>query len=171
MELRIRRAREADLPAILEIYNHEVATSTSTWDEEPHTLDQRRAWLRSMHRTDPVLVAEAGNAVVGFAYLHRMSDKAGWRFTREDTIYLHRDYRGQGIGRALLGALLDEARALGLHLVIATISEENEASIALHRSLGFEVAGRLEECGYKFGRWLNVVYMQKRIDAAAPAPR
>ncbi|GAB4330908.1 MAG: L-methionine sulfoximine N-acetyltransferase [Dehalococcoidia bacterium] len=164
MELRIRRAREADLPAILDIYNYEVATSTSTWDEEPHTLAQRRAWLRSMDRTEPVLVAEADSQVGGFAYLHRMSDKAGWRFTREDTIYLHRDFRGRGVGRALLSALLEEAQALGLHLVVATISDDNEASLALHRSLGFEVAGRLEECGYKFGRWLSVVYMRKRLE-------
>lgn len=164
MELRIRRAREADLPAILDIYNHEVATSTSTWDEEPHTLEQRRAWLRGRDRTEPVLVADAGGIVAGFAYLHRMSDKAGWRFTREDTIYLHRDFRGQGVGRALLSALLDEARALGLHLVVATISDDNAASIALHRSLGFEETGRLDESGYKFGRWLNAMYMQWRVE-------
>ena len=164
MELVIRPARESDLPAILDIYNHEVATSTSTWDEELQTLAERRTWLRSMDRTEPVLVAETREAIAGFAYLHRMSEKAGWRFTREDTIYLHRDFRGRRIGRALLGALLDEARALGLHLVVATISEENEASLALHRSLGFQAAGRLEECGYKFGRWLSVVYMEKRLD-------
>lgn len=164
MELCIRRARDADVPAIVDIYNHEVLTSTSTWDEQPQTVEQRRAWRHAMGPGEPVLVVEVGGAIAGFAYLHCMSDKAGWRFTREDTIYVHRDFRGRGIGRALLSALLDEARVLGMHTVVAVVSDDNEASISLHRSLGFEEAGRLRQSGYKFGRRLNTLYMQLLLE-------
>ncbi|MCE7928501.1 MAG: N-acetyltransferase family protein [Chloroflexi bacterium CFX7] len=159
-EVTIRYAREADLEAIQRIYNHEVATGTATWDEEPWPMEKRRTWFAEHDALCPLLVAEAGGRVVGFASLSKMSQKSGWRFTREDTIYLDPAWRGCGLGRRLLGELLQEAWRIGMHAVVATISSENSASIELHRSLGFEVVGTLRETGLKFGRRLSTTYMQ-----------
>jgi L-amino acid N-acyltransferase len=157
----IRRATPADLPTILRIYNDEIETGTATWDEEPWTMEQRIAWFAGHDAGQPILVAEMANGdVAGFAYLTLMSTKSGWRFTREDTIYLDPGYRGRGIGRRLLTALLDEARALHIRLVVASITWDNAASIALHRNLGFETMGTMHNAGFKFGRWMDTTYMQ-----------
>ncbi len=157
----IRPAVPADLPAIQRIYNDEIEIGTATWDEAPWTTEQRADWFAAHDRMQPVLVAEATNGdVAGFAYLSLMSNKSGWRFTREDTIYIHPAYRGHGIGRQLLSALLDEARGLKLRLIVASITWDNAASIALHRSLGFETMGTLHNAGFKFGRWMDTTYMQ-----------
>jgi L-amino acid N-acyltransferase YncA len=156
----VRRAHEGDLPDILRIYNDEILTGTATWDEEPWTLERRQAWFKEHDASTPVLIAEVDGMVAGFAYLTRMSEKSGWRFTRENTIYLDRPYRGRGVGTVLLGALLEEARALGLRLIVASITSENEPSIALHRKLGFEVVGTLHQAGFKFGRRLDTTYME-----------
>jgi phosphinothricin acetyltransferase len=162
--LLVRPAREDDLGAIQRIYNDEILTGTATWDEEPWTMEQRLAWFAGHDASTPVLVAECdGGAVAGFAYLTKMSQKSGWRFTREDTIYIDEAYRGRGIGNALLTALLDEARRIGVHLVVASITSENEVSIGLHRGLGFEMVGTLKEAGLKFGRRLDTTYMQTMI--------
>ncbi len=163
----IRPAVAADLDAILRIYNDAILTTTATWDEAPWTMQQRRAWFATHGPSQPVLVAEVQGAVAGFAYLTRMSEKSGWRFTREDTIYLDPPFHGRGIGRLLLGALLDEARTLGLRLIVASITAENAASLALHRALGFETMGTLHNAGFKFGRWLDTTYLQ--LDLGPPA--
>lgn len=156
----VRHARESDLEAIQRIYNHEVAHGTATWDEEPWPMERRHAWFTEHDALCPLLVAEADGQVVGFAALSRMSQKSGWRFTREDTIYLDPGWRGRGLGKRLLGALLAEAWRIGMHVVAASITSENEVSIALHRRLGFEVVGTLREAGLKFGRRLSTTYMQ-----------
>jgi phosphinothricin acetyltransferase len=157
----VRPATAADLPAINRIYNEEIETGTATWDEDPWTMDQREAWFASHDATQPVLVAQAAAGdVAGFAYLSLMSAKSGWRFTREDTVYLDPAYRGKGIGRLLLTTLLDEAKVIGLRLIIASITWDNAASIGLHRALGFEVVGTLHNAGFKFGRWIDTTYMQ-----------
>jgi phosphinothricin acetyltransferase len=160
----IRAAHRDDLPAIHAIYNEAIETTTATWDEAPWPWEQRLAWWAGHDALTPVLVAEHGGAVVGFAYLTFMSAKSGWRFTREDTIYLHREYRGRGVGRVLLGALIDAARAIGVHLLVASITSDNEASIVLHRRLGFEVVGELREAGWKFGQRHTTTYMQLIIE-------
>jgi phosphinothricin acetyltransferase len=166
----IRRAHEGDLPAILRIYNDEILAGTATWDEAPWTMARRREWFAGHDDLTPVLVAEAANGdVAGFAYLSRMSDKAGWRFTREDTIYIAPAYRGRGVGRVLLEALLAEARRIGLRLIVASITSDNAASIALHRGCGFETVGTFRNAGFKFGRWMDTTYMQ--IDLGDPASR
>jgi phosphinothricin acetyltransferase len=164
----IRPATRADLPAILRIYNEEIETGTATWDEAPWTMQQREAWFEAHDAGQPVLVAELpGGEIAGFAYLTLMSTKSGWRFTREDTIYIDRSHRGEGVGRLLLAALLDEARALGLRLIVASITWDNAASIALHRGAGFDVMGTMHNAGYKFGRWMDTTYMQ--LDLAKSA--
>jgi phosphinothricin acetyltransferase len=164
----IRKGREADLAAILRIYNDEILTGTATWDEAPWTMERRRAWFAEHDELTPVLIAETPEGeVAGFAYLSRMSEKSGWRFAREDTIYLDSAYRGRGVGRILLQALLDEARRIGLRLIVASITSENAPSIALHRRCGFEVVGTLRNAGFKFGRWMSTTYMQ--LDLGEPA--
>ncbi len=164
IDVRIRPATEADLPAIQRIYNDEIIAGVATWDEEPWTMEQRRHWFAEHDQSQPVLVAECGGQVAGFAYLTRMSQKSGWRFTREDTIYLDPEFRARGIGRVLLTALIEEARRVGIHVVVASITTENEVSIHLHRSLGFEVVGTLREAGLKFGRRLDTCYLQLTLD-------
>lgn len=165
--LKVRHANDRDLEAINRIYNHEIEHGTATWDTEPWTMDQRRGWwAEHSDPLQPVIVAEDRSGVVGFAYLTLMSKKHGWRFTREDTIYVDERARGQGVGGVLLGALLDEARAIGVRLVVASITSTNEASIRLHRRYGFEVVGVLRNAGYKFGEWLDTTYLQ--VDLGEP---
>jgi L-amino acid N-acyltransferase len=155
-----RFATEDDLAAILKIYNDAIRAGVATWDEEPWTMDQRRAWWTEHDESQPVLVAESDGEVAGFAYLSKMSAKSGWRFTREDTIYIDERLQGRGIGKVLLEALLDRARALGLRLIVASITSDNAVSIGLHEKLGFRVVGTLANAGFKFGRWLDTTYMQ-----------
>ena len=163
----VRRATEADLGDIQRIYNEAIRTGTATWDEAPWTMEQRVAWFAGHDASQPILVAQISSKFAGFAYLSLMSQKSGWRFTREDTIYIEPAFHGAGVGRTLLTALLDEARALGLRLIVASVTWDNAASIALHRSLGFEVMGTLHNAGYKFGRWMDTTYMQ--LDLGDPA--
>lgn len=166
---RIRPAQAEDLPAINAIYNHEILHSTATWDTEPWSLERRQQWW-AVHADplQPVLVAELDGAVIGFAYLTRMSDKPGWRFTREDTIYLDPAVHGRGYGKLLLAELIAAARSLGVRLIVALITATNTPSIRLHRALGFERAGVLPAAGYKFGQWLDVEYY--RLDLGEPTP-
>jgi L-amino acid N-acyltransferase len=163
----IRHATEEDLADIQRIYNEAIRTGTATWDEEPWTTKQRAAWFAAHGGSQPVLCAQISTKFAGFAYLSLMSQKSGWRFTREDTIYIDPAFHGAGVGRALLTALLDEARNLGLRLIVASITWDNAASIALHRSLGFETMGTLHNAGFKFGRWMDTTYMQ--LDLGVPA--
>ena len=164
--LRIRRATEADLESINRIYNSEIEHGTATWDYDPWTAEQRRLWFAGHDELTPVLVAEYEGEVAGFAYATLVSQKRGWRFTREDTIYIDERFRGQGVGNVLLPALLDTLREAGVRLVIASITSTNTASIALHRKFGFEVMGEMRNAGHKFGEWLNTTYMQ--VDLGEP---
>lgn len=161
----IRDATVDDLPAINALYNEEVLHGTSTWDEEPWSPEAREAWFAKLgDASTPVLVAEVNGEVRGFAYLSWYRSKSGYRYTREDTIYIHRECRGKGLGTPLLSALVQRARAAKVHLLVAVITTGNEASIRLHRSLGFEEAGTVRECGFKFGEWLDAIEMTKVID-------
>jgi L-amino acid N-acyltransferase YncA len=156
----IRPARREDCAAMVAIYNHYVAHDTCTYATEPEAVEARQAWFDQHGPAHPVLVAEAEGQVVGWASLSPYNLRAGYRMTVEDSIYLQPGWRGQGLGGALLRRLVDSARASGHHAIVACISAEQEASVALHRRLGFEDAGRLREVGHKFGRWLDVVNMQ-----------
>ncbi|MGH2608748.1 MAG: GNAT family N-acetyltransferase [Tepidiformaceae bacterium] len=165
----VRHAIDADLEAIQRIYNDAILTTTATWDEQPWAWERRLAWWQDHNNPlEPVIVAEVEGRVVGFAYLTRYSPKSGWRFTRENTIYIDADWRGRGVGRVLLTGLIDEARRIGVHLVVASITNENEASIRLHASLGFEIVGTFREAGYKFGRRLDTCFMQLVLEDVSP---
>lgn len=159
----IRPATEADLPGILEIYNDAVLHTTATYDYEPRTLEQRRQWFEDHQRDNyAIFVAVDETArIVGWSALNPYHARPGYRFTTENSVYIAADRRGQGIGKQLLEPLIEAARARGLHAIIAAIDATNEASIRLHARYGFEQVGHFKQVGFKFGRWLDVVYMQK----------
>jgi len=163
--LSIRDAGEGDLAAILEIYNDAVAHTTAIWNDTLVDLENRRAWL-ALRRSQgfPVLVAVAGDgAVVGYAAYGDWRPFDGYRYTVEHSVYVHQARRGAGVGRLLLVALIDRARAAGKHVMVAGIDATNEASIALHEKLGFRRSGLIEQVGRKFDRWLDLVFMDKRL--------
>jgi phosphinothricin acetyltransferase len=159
-DFRIREAVEADMPAVLSIYNQEVLEGVATFDLEPRSLEAQLRWLEEHARPYCAIVACDDSEVVGFGSLSPYHARPGYRFTVEDTVYVHRERRREGIGRLILAALIAFGREQGFHVMLGRIASENEASLALHRALGFEEAGREREVGHKFGRWLDVVTMQ-----------
>lgn len=160
----IRRAEIADAAAIAGIYNEAILNTTATFDTEPKSIDERRAWLQARSDRHPVLVAEVDGRVAGFAVLNPWSDRAAYDDTAETGLYVHSEYRDRGIGRALKAALIAEARQLGFHALIARITADSEASLHLNREAGFVEVGTLREVGRKFGRLLDVLIMQKLLD-------
>lgn len=165
MSITVRPATHDDLPAILEIYNDAVLNTTATYDYEPRTLEHRLAWFEEHARVNfPIFVAvDAMGRIVGWSSLSRYHDRKGFQFTSENSIYVAADQRGQGIGKLLLPPLIEAARALGLHVIIAAIDASNPASLRLHAQFGFVEVGHFQEVGFKFGRWLDVVYMQLKL--------
>jgi L-amino acid N-acyltransferase YncA len=158
--LEIRRAGLADAPAIAEIYNEAILTTTATFDTEPKSADERAEWLRSHDERHPVLVALAEGKVVGWASLSHWSERPAYQDTAETSFYVHSAYRGHGIGRRLKEAIIEEARRLRLHTLIARVAEGSDASIHLNVSAGFVLVGTLQEVGRKFDRLLGVHIFQ-----------
>ena len=160
----IRPAVPADAEAIRGIYNPVVETSTATFDLVPRTLEQQRTWLSDRSGARTVLVAEDdAGSIAGFAAISPYRDRAAYSTTVEDSIYIAGSHQGQGVGRLLLQAMVDTARAHGFHSMIARIVADHEASIALHSACGFDVIGHESEVGRKFGRWLDVTVMQRLL--------
>lgn len=160
--IHIRPARREDCPEILDIYNDAVLTTTATYDYEPRSLEHRQSWFDDHRKTGlPIFVAvqETGR-IVGWSALNYYHDRKGYRFTSENSIYIAADHRGQGIGKLLLGPLIESAQKMSLHAIIAAIDGENQASIRLHARYDFIHVGNFKRVGYKFGRWLDVVYME-----------
>ena len=165
MTFLIRPATAADLPGILEIYNDAVLNTTATYDYEPRTLAQRAAWFEERTREGyPVFVAvdDAGR-VLGWSALNPFHARIGYRFTAENSVYVAADMRGKGLGKLLLPPLIAGAQAKGLHAIIAAIDADNAASIRLHAAFGFEKVGHFKQTGFKFDRWLDVVYLERLI--------
>ena len=170
MDITIRDAVEADLPGILDIYNDAVANTTAIWNEAVVDLDNRKAWFAARReRGFPVLVAVRGRQVIGYASYGDWRAFDGYRHTVEHSVYVHRDSRGGGIGRKLMVALIAEAERLDKHVMVAGIESENAASIRLHQQLGFTETGRMREVGTKFGRWLDLTFMQLMLSTGSPA--
>ena len=161
MELRL--ATLDDAPAIREIYNLEVTTSTATFDLVPRTLAEQRAWQAERSGARAVLVAVDDDEVVGFGSLSPWRDRPAYATTVEDSVYVHRAHHGRGVGRALLDALVATATAHGFHACMARIVGGHDASIALHHACGFEIVGTEREVGRKLGRWLDVVLMERLL--------
>lgn len=165
-EYSIREATEQDLPHVLEIYNHYVKNSSVTFDEKAMTLAQlRRKFAKTTERRIPFIVAEnPAGQILGFAYVYPWKEKAAYRFTVENSIYLGPAATGKGLGRVLLGELIERSRAAGLKEMIAVIADKGaEASIALHTDFGFKETGHMGRVGYKFDRWLGTVFMEKSL--------
>lgn len=161
---RIRRAVLEDLPSIVDIYNEAIVTTTATFDTEPKTLPERLAWFQSHGERHPILVAETDGAVVGWASLTRWSERPAYDDTAETSFYVKAEHRGRGIGRSLKDAIIQEARRLRFHTLIARVAGESHESFHLNESLGFEKVGTLKEVGRKFGRLLDVHIFQKILD-------
>jgi L-amino acid N-acyltransferase len=159
--LTIRLARPEDVEATRQIYNTEVTTSTVTFDLVPRSIEEQREWLSARSGAHAVLVAEDEAAgVVGFASLSPWGKRPAYATSVEDSVYVHRDHRGRGIGRALLAELLAVAIAHGFHAVFARVVGDHAASVRLHEAAGFEIVGTEREVGRKFGRWLDVVVLE-----------
>ncbi|MGK2950652.1 MAG: N-acetyltransferase family protein [Acidimicrobiales bacterium] len=161
MELRL--ATLDDAPAIQEIYNLEVTTSTATFDLVPRSLEEQQAWQASRSGVHAVLVVELDGAVAGFGSLSPWRDRPAYSTTVEDSVYVHRHHHGRGAGRALLDELVTVATAHGFHACMARIVGGHQASIGLHHACGFEVVGTEREVGRKFGKWLDVVLMERLL--------
>lgn len=156
----LRPATPADAAATAAIYNQEVSSSRVTFDLVTRTVAEQAAWLEERTGALEVVVAEIDGEVAGFASLSPYRDRPAYRTTVEDSIYVHEDHRGSGVGRALLEEIVAVARERGFHSVIARIVADHAASIRLHAAVGFEQVGVEREVGRKFGRWLDVMVMQ-----------
>ena len=164
--MELRDAAEADLAGLVAIYNDVIATSTATYTSTLVTLEDRRQWWRARVAAGyPVLVALDESGVIGFATFGDFRPWPGYRFTVEHTVHVRGDRRGGGVGTQLLAALFPRAASLGKHMMIAGVDAANVASIRFHERLGFERSGCLREVGHKFDRWLDLVFLQRRIDA------
>jgi phosphinothricin acetyltransferase len=161
----IRDATEADVPQILAITNAAIVESTAVWNNTLATLEARGAWMRDRQgRGFPVLVADDGGHVLGFASFGDFRPFEGYLYTVEHSIYVATFAHRRGVGSALLAELVARATTMGKHVIIGGIEAGNHASIALHARAGFVQTGRLPEVGQKFGRWLDLVFMQKMLN-------
>lgn len=163
--VRIRSAETADLETITAIHNHAVVHTTAIWNEEAVDLEDRASWLadRTAHGY-PVLVAVDESGVLGYASYAQWRPHSGYRLTVEHSVYVLGGQHGRGIGTSLMNALIERARAAGIHVMIGGIESGNTASIALHERLGFVEVGRMPQVGAKFGRWLDLSMLQLILD-------
>lgn len=159
----IRPATESDAAAIRDIYNHSVRHSTATYQEIPESLEDRLRWLASHGPAHPVLVAEIGATVAGWASLSPFHPRSAFRHTVESSVYIHENHHRQGIARLLMRDLIARARTAGHHVILAIISADQTPSVRLHESLGFTKAGHLHEVGRKFDRWLDLVTFELKL--------
>jgi L-amino acid N-acyltransferase YncA len=166
--LRIGPAAPEHLPAITQIYNQAVLKTVATFDTPPKTLEEQKIWFAHHGPKYPVLVAEQDGFVVGWTSLTKWSDRCAYSDTAEISLYINEEHQGKGIGRKLLQAIMVEGQKAGLHTVIARIAQGGEASLNLHRSVGFEHIGTMKEVGRKFGKLLDVHLMQKIYDKPKP---
>jgi len=172
--LHLRSAVASDLPAITALYAQEVRDHVATYEyAEPDEAEMTRRWQAVVAQGYPYLVAERDGRFAGYAYASSYRTRDGYRWTVEDTVYVHPDFVGQRIGRALLQRLIDDCIALGLRQMVAVVGDvSNTASIALHERLGFRTVGVFHGLGRKQGRWLDTVQMQRALgpgDQSDPA--
>jgi L-amino acid N-acyltransferase YncA len=159
----IEDAGSEDLLEILAIYNEVIRTSTSVYTETEYSLQQGRLWFESKRDGGPFIVARDASGIAGFGSFGEFRKWPCYRHSVEHSVYVRADCRGQGVGRALLVELLARAAAAGKHVVLAAVDADNVASLALHQQLGFDFVGRFREVGFKFGRWLDLVFLQRII--------
>lgn len=162
--IEVRHATESDLPGILAIYNDVILHTTAVYDYEPHTLEMRQQWFKTKQEQGfPVFVATKEGQIVGLSSIGPFRAWAAYKFSVENSVYVARDSRGQGIGKLLIPPLIEAAKKLKLHTIIAGIDATNGASIKLHQHFGFEEVAHFREVGYKFNRWLDLKFLQLLI--------
>jgi L-amino acid N-acyltransferase YncA len=171
--MEIRAATERDLPEIQSIYAYHVLHGTGTFEEEPPSVEKiAERFSKVVTHGWSWLVATDATGVLGFAYYTQFRDRSAYRYCAEDSVYVREDVRGQGVGKALVARLVEDAAAKGMRQMIAVIGDsENTGSIGVHASLGFQMVGTLRAAGIKFGRWVDVVSMQRPLgqgDADVP---
>ena len=156
-----RQAEERDLSQLLLIYNDIILTTTAVYDYRPHTQPMRQQWFDSKREQGfPVFVAEEGDEILGFSSIGPFRNWAAYKYSVENSVYVAKEKRGKGIGKLLLPPLIEAAKKLEMHTVIASIDATNESSLRLHKSFGFEEVAHFKQVGYKFGRWLDLKFLQ-----------
>lgn len=157
----IRHANASDLPAILDIYNHAIINTTAVYQDDVHTLAMREQWFADKLKLGhPVFVAEAEGQVIGFATYGPFRNWPGYRFTVEHSVYVQAENRSKGIGKMLLQTIITHARNKGMHALIAGVDSASEGSLNLHQSLGFTEVAHFKQVGFKFGRWLDLKFLE-----------
>ncbi len=168
----IRDATEQDLPAIRDIYNDAVLNTTAIWNEQLVDLANRQAWFTARQaQRYPILVAVDNDEVTGYASFGDWRPFEGYRYSVEHSVYVRNDQRGKGLGPRLMQALIERARAGGKHVMVAAIESSNQASLRLHERLGFMTTGQMPQVGIKFGRWLDLTFMQLTLNPGAEPPQ
>ncbi|SCX92077.1 GNAT family N-acetyltransferase [Flavobacterium caeni] len=161
MEIILRHATLADLPAILDIVNHAIAHTTANYSYEPQTLEMQRQWLLDKQRNGfPVIVAEVDREILGYGAYGTFREKIGYQYTVEHSVYVVDGHNGKGIGGRLMAELIRLARAQNLHVMVGAIDAANAQSIAFHKKFGFTESGTIRQAGFKFGQWLDLLFMQ-----------
>ncbi|WP_331832426.1 N-acetyltransferase family protein [Pseudomonas sp. LH21] len=165
MSYQIRDALIDDVPGILDIYNDAVRNTTAIWNETPVDLGNREAWFEARAQQGyPILVAVDDSGVLGYASFGDWRPFEGFRHTVEHSVYVRSDQRGKGLGPVLMEVLIERARLCDKHVMVAAIESGNAASIRLHERLGFSITGQMPQVGVKFGRWLDLTFMQLYLD-------
>lgn len=168
----IRDATEKDLPAIRDIYNDAVRNTTAIWNEQPVDLANRLAWFNARQAQGyPILVAVENDEVTGYSSFGDWRPFEGFRYSVEHSVYVRNDQRGKGLGPRLMQVLIEQARSAGKYVMVAAIESGNQASIRLHERLGFVTTGQMPQVGIKFGRWLDLTFMQLALNPGAEPPK
>jgi|SRR5579871_119165 len=157
----IRFAKESDLPAILSIYNDVILNTTAVFEYKPHTLEMRKAWFDTKVKDGiPIFVAEENECILGLSTFGPFRAWAAYKYSVENSVYVAADQRGRGIAKLLMPPMINAAREKQMHVIIASIEATNEASLHLHKSFGFEEVAHFKQVGYKFGRWLDLKFLE-----------
>ena len=159
--INVRQANENDLPAMLEIYNDIILNTTAVWHNDPHTIEMRREWYAiKKEQGYPIFIAHEDGKVAGFSTIGPFRPWTGYRFTVENSVYVAAGSRGKGIANLLMQPLIDAAKEMNLHAIVAGIEATNEASIALHNKFGFVEVAHFKEVGFKFNRWMDLKFLE-----------
>lgn len=163
--IHIRHAKEDDLPQLLDIYNEVILHTTAVYYYKPHTLEMRRAWfLEKKEQGFPLYVAEEKGRILGFSTLGPFRAPSAYKYSVENTVHVAKKARGRGIGKLLMKPIIDAAISMQMHTIIAGIDANNEVSIRLHKGFGFVETAHFKQVGYKFEKWLDLVFMQLMLD-------
>ena len=161
MDIKIRKAKSADVPKILDIINYSILHTTANYNYDIQTLEVQQKWFEDKKANNfPVIVAEVNENVIGFGSYGTFREKIGYQYTVEHSVYVEDEFTGKGIGKLLLSELIQLAKQQGFHVMIGAIDADNKGSIAFHKKFGFVENGIIKEAGFKFGKWLDLLFMQ-----------